>query len=336
MNQPEGFAVRVLPDMHAADAAGLAPWRALLSQAPDACLFHEPEFLAYHPEGRFQFRNLMIAKGGQPIALVPGGLVDGAVFRSPLGASFGGPVLTARLPSTDIAGAIEALQAYARAEGWSALELVPPPMIYRRDHADALGYCLQAAGFSLEARMICHAIPLDGAAPRYEALFRSRARRNTNKLKAADDPRHQTQAGSGELLDLFLVAFDETYARHGVKPTHTPAELADLMRRLPDRFRIVLHRFEGRPVAGLFLMKMSETVENAFYICATSEDAQLNASLAMFAWIIDQLAENGVRRLDLGPSSMPDGSLNRGVCFFKESLGAVGYCRDRWIWNAAS
>jgi lysylphosphatidylglycerol synthetase-like protein (DUF2156 family) len=108
------------------------------------------------------------------------------------------------------------------------------------------------------------------------------------------------------------------------------------MRRLPDRFRIALHRFEGRPVAGLFLMKMSETVENAFYICATSEDAQLNASLAMFAWIIDQLAENGVRRLDLGPSSMPDGSLNRGVCFFKESLGAVGYCRDRWIWNAAS
>jgi hypothetical protein len=82
-------------------------------------------------------------------------------------------------------------------------------------------------------------------------------------------------------------------------------------------------------------MKMSDTVENAFYICATSEDAQLNASLALFAWTIDWLAETGVQTLDLGPSSMPDGSLNRGVCFFKESLGAGGYCRDRWIWKTA-
>jgi hypothetical protein len=335
MNQPDGFAVQVLPDAQVADAAGLASWRALLAQAPAACLFHEPGFLAYHPEGRFPFRNLMITKGGQPIALLPGGLANQTVFRSPLGASFGGPVLAARLPTTDMTGAIEALQAHARTENWSALEFVPPPMIYRRDQADALGFCLQAAGFTLEARMLCHAIPLANTGPRFEALFRSRARRNTSKLRAANDPRHETRSGGSELLDPFLVAFNETYSRHGVEPTHSAAELADLMRRLPDRFRIALHSFEGRPVAGLFLMKMSDTVENAFYICATSEDAQLNASLALFAWTIDWLAESGVRTLDLGPSSMPDGSLNRGVCFFKESLGAVGYCRDRWIWKTA-
>jgi hypothetical protein len=182
--------------------------------------------------------------------------------------------------------------------------------------------------------MLCHAIPLAGTAPRYEGLFRSRARRNTNKLRAVNDPRFETRLGGAELLELFRVAFEETYARHGVAPTHSPAELADLLRRLPDRFKIALQCFEGRPVAALFLMKMSETIENAFYICATSEDGELNASLALFAWTIDRLADEGVAMLDLGPSSMPDGSLNRGVCFFKESLGAIGYCRDRWIWNA--
>jgi hypothetical protein len=336
MNQPEGFAVRVLPDVHSAEASDLAPWRAFLMQAPAACLFHEPDFLAYHPAGRFAFHHLMIAKGTQVLALLSGGFINGAVFRSPLGASFGGPVLAARLPTTDIIGAIEVLQSHARAEGWSALELVPPPAIYRRDNADALGFCLQAAGFVLEGRTICHAIPLGGAAPRFETLFRSRARRNTNKLKAANDSRHETRIGGDELLDAFLVTFNETYARHGVAPTHTAGELAELMRRLPERFRVVVQFFEGRPVAGLFLMKMSEMIENAFYICSTAEDAELNASLAMFAWVIDHQAESGARSLDLGPSSMPDGSLNRGVCFFKESLGAVAYCRDRWTWKAAS
>jgi hypothetical protein len=24
---------------------------------------------------------------------------------------------------------------------------------------------------------------------------------------------------------------------------------------------------------------------------------------------------------------------NKGVAFFKESLGAIGQCRDRWSWN---
>jgi hypothetical protein len=335
MNQPESIAVRTLPDVHAAEAAALAPWRAVLGQAPAAALFHEPEFLAYHPEGKFQFRHLLIAKGGQPLALLPGGMA-GSIFRSPLGASFGGPVLMPRLPTADILAAIEGLQAHAKVENWSAIELVPPPLVYRRDGADALGYCLPAAGFALSARMLCHAIPLAGTAPRYEALFRSRARRNTNKLRSGNDPRFETKLGGSEFLESFLVTFAETYARHGVAPTHSPAELADLLRRLPDRFKIVLQLFEGRPVAGLFLMKMSDTIENAFYICATAEDAEINGSLAMFAWTVDRLADAGVAMLDLGPSSMPDGSLNRGVCFFKESLGAVGYTRDRWVWNAAS
>jgi hypothetical protein len=332
MNQPEGIAVRDLPDVHTAEAAALAPWRAVLGQAPSAGLFHEPEFLAYHPEGKFQFRHLLIAKGGQPLALLPGGL-SGSTFRSPLGASFGGPVLMPRLPTADVTAAIEGLQAHAKSENWSAIELVPPPLIYRRDGADTLGFCLHAAGFALSGRMLCHAIPLAGVAPRYEALFRSRARRNTNKLRAANDARFETKLGGADLLEPFLVTFAETYARHGVAPTHSPAELADLLRRLPERFKIVLQLYEERPVAGLFLMKMSETIENAFYICATSEDAELNASLAMFAWILDRLAADGIAILDLGPSSMPDGSLNRGVCFFKESLGATGYCRDRWVWT---
>jgi hypothetical protein len=103
---------------------------------------------------------------------------------------------------------------------------------------------------------------------------------------------------------------------------------------MPERFRIALARHEGRPVAGLFLMRMNERVENAFYICQTTEDAQLNAGLALFAMVIDRLGDDGKSMLDLGPSSMPDGSLNRGVCFFKEGIGAVGYCRDRWSWSA--
>ncbi|GAB2176167.1 GNAT family N-acetyltransferase [Dongia sp. agr-C8] len=328
MNQQEGYAIHAV-------AAEDPSWRDLLARSPWAGLFHEAAFLAYHPEGRFYWHHLLATNGGKPVALIPGGLAGkggGKVFRSPLGASFGGPVLTARMPASDMLALLQAVQAHAGAEGWTGVELTPPPVVYRGDGSDTLGYALQAAGFALASRMLCSALSLAAKAPRFETLYRSR---NVTKTRAAQRLGIETAFGGQELMSDFATVLDATFQRHGVAPTHTLAELNDLMARMPERFSIALARHEGRPVAGLFLMKMNARVENAFYICQTTEDQSLNAGLALFAATIDRLGDQGVEILDLGPSSMPDGSLNRGVCFFKEGIGAVGYCRDRWIWSAA-
>ena len=327
MNQQDGFAI------HAADTAAPA-WRDVLARSPWACLFHEPAFLAYHPEGRFQWQHLVVTHGGRPVALLPGGIAtqDGrSVFRSPLGASFGGPVLPARMPAADVLALLKAVLDHASAQGWSGVELTPPPpSIYRSDQSDTLGFALQASGFALKSRMLCSALLLGTEVPRFESLYRSR---NVTKTRAALRAGIETVIGGKELLDGFTVVLEATYQRHGVAPTHTLEELTDLMDRMPERFRIALARHEGRPVAGLFLMRMNDRVENAFYICQTTEDAPLNGGLALFATVLDRLGEEGIAILDLGPSSMPDGSLNRGVCFFKEGIGAIGYCRDRWRWS---
>lgn len=328
MNQAEDLAVRAVP---AGEAAEL---RSFLDHAASATLFHEPSFLAYHPEGRFAFHPLAVVRGGRIVAYLPGGIAaqDGRpVFRSPLGASFGGSVLAARTSAADTLALLRCLQDHAQREGWSGIDLTPPPSIYRRDGSDTLGFGLHASGFTLASRMLCAALHLHGTAPRFPSLYRSR---NVTKTRAAQRLGVETTIGGSELLEAFQVVFDATYERHGVAATHSMAELRDLMQRLPDRFQIVLARHQGRPVAGLFLMRMSEAVSNAFYICSSSEDAEINAGLAMFAWVMDHLGDSGTQTLDLGPASMPDGSLNRGVCFFKEGLGAFGYCRDRWVWNA--
>jgi Acetyltransferase (GNAT) domain len=333
MSGASDLSVRPLGD--AGDEIGLVEYQRILAQSPCSCLFHEPSFLAYHPRDRFTFKHLLVLKGKQAVALLTGGMIerDGVrVYRSPLGASFGGPVLAPRLPASDTLALLGALQDYARAEGWAAVELVPPPAIYRRDGSDTLGFCLQASGFGLASRMLCSALILKGAPPRFASLYRSR---NVTKTRAAQRLGIEVVIGGRERLDEFEIVFDATYRRHGVTPTHTIAEIADLMLRLPDRFQIVIARHEERPVAGLFLMHMADAIANAFYICSTSEDTELNAGLAMFAWVIDRLGDAGLATLDLGPSSMDDGSLNRGVCFFKEGLGAIGYCRDRWTWSVA-
>jgi hypothetical protein len=92
-----GVAVRFLQGGIA--GADALRWNRALSKAANVCLFHGLDFLAYHPAGRFDFAHQIAEVEGEPVALLPGGLKaesDRRIFRSPLGASFGGPALAAK------------------------------------------------------------------------------------------------------------------------------------------------------------------------------------------------------------------------------------------------
>jgi Acetyltransferase (GNAT) domain len=339
MTEPSVISIETLADR--ADPSILAGYDMFLSQAGNGALFHERAFLAYHPKDRFAFSHLIVRHGNDIVALFPGGCEernDGVWFRSPLGASFGGPVLKAKTAVKDIRGLLAAVQEYALRKGWRGIELVPPPMIYRSDGSQTLDYGLTLTGFVLSRRFLGYVLPLNGHTggnvmvnDRFAGLFRSR---NVTRTRAARRNGVVAEIGGRELFDEFMRVFDDTYTRHRTAPTHIPAELIDLMTRLPDRFRIAIARRDGIPAAGLFLMLMSASVANSFYICSASEPADNQGGLVAFAHAIDSLTDFGFRFLDLGPSSHDDGTLNTGVAFYKEGLGAVGYCRDHWTWTA--
>jgi hypothetical protein len=225
-----------------------------------------------------------------------------------------------------------AFQTFAAKQGWAGLEIVPPPAIYRADGSDTVDFALAACGFTPAARWLCHAITLIPGTDLFAGLFRGK---NARRARAALKASVQTAIGGIELIDGFRAVFDETYTRHGVKATHSLDEIQDLMRRLPDRFQFAVATHDGAPLGALFIMNMNRGVANAFYICNSAERPELNAGLAMFATTLDHLARQGFQILDLGPSSDDRGQISPGVAYFKESLGAVGYCRDRWVWSAA-
>jgi Acetyltransferase (GNAT) domain len=331
MGNPDALSIRTFVE------GDTEAWRRFLAGSATGCLFHDHDFLAYHPADRFRFAHLVAEQAGQITALLPGGLVerDGSViFRSPLGASFGGPVLGAKARGGEAVELLARLQDFTRARKWDGIDIVPPPSLYRRDSSHVVDFAFPATDFRLVSRLLCHALPLDpllGGEP-FEHLFRGK---NGRRARAALKAGVETTIGGIELIDRFGAVFDETYARHGVTPTHSLDEIRDLFGRLPRRFQFAVAAFEGRPLSGLLLIRMSERVANAFYICNSSDQPELNAGLAMFATTLGALARQGIETLDLGPSSRDDGKISGGVAYFKESLGAVAYCRDRWAWNAA-
>ena len=311
-----------------------AMWENFLAHAPNGTLFHDLRFLRYHPPDRFRFHHLVFRRNGEPVALLPGGLASNAerpMFSSPLGASIGGLAVNGGLRAELAVNLVEALQNYARAQSWLGVEITLPPRCYCLETSGLIEFALFCRGFRLTRRWLCPMLPLTrGGQNSYERTFR---RRQVVYVRAARRKGMVGIEAGVEGLSDFLEVFRGTYERHGVAATHTPEEIHDLLRRLPDRVRINLAMLGGVPVAGLLVFRLSATVANTFYICSSIEHASEHGAAFIIADLIDRLSQTGFRYLDFGPSAS-DQNFNRGVTFFKEGLGAVGQCRDRWHWEA--
>jgi Acetyltransferase (GNAT) domain len=327
MDVKTSHAVRVEP-LGADEGA----WNELLARSTNGTLFHDLRFLRYHPADRFEFHHLVLRRNGKPVALLPGGLSGTPhrpMFCSPLGASVGG-FAVADLDAELALNLVGALQDYARARGWAAVEITLPPACYSLETADLIAFALFCRGFRVTRRWLCPMLRLTaGTQNAYEKIF---LRRQITAVRAA---RHKGVIGveSGlDGLDDFLKVFRDTYARHGVPATHTPDEIRDLLQRLPEQVRIHLAMLGGIPIAGLLVFRVTASVAYTFYICSSTEHAHEHGGAFVIADLIDRLSQAGFCYLDLGPSAH-DQKFNKGVTFFKEGLGAIGQCRDRWLWQ---
>lgn len=277
----------------------------------------------------------MVRRGGKLIAVIPGGLVGPAerpIFASPLGASVGGPAVSASLNTEDLLDLIAALQRFAHSKNWAGIEMVLPPGIYQSAPSDALEFALFFHGFRQVNRWLCPIIPITGDADgRYAQLFRARF---ATRVRAGGKMGIRVERGGLELLQPFTAVFDETYRRHGAKPTHDTTEIADLLRRLPDRVQLYVALADDVPVAGLFVLLLNPRIAYSFYICTSTAHAREPGGVVVFASAIDSLGAAGYRWLDLGPTAKL-GNFDAGITQFKEGLGGIGHCRDKWSWSIA-
>ena len=315
------------------EKGGEAEWTAFLAATDCGTLFHDLRFLAYHPPGRHRFAHLVARRGGKLIAVMPGGLVGAAerpIFTSPLGASLGGPAVAPDLKTEEMLDLTEALQRYVRDASWAGIEMVLPSSIHYGKPSDTLNFALSFHGFEVMNRWLCQAIPIEpDVDERYRHLFRAT---QANRVRVGLRMGMRTAQGGSDLLEPFLAVFDDTYRRHEAKPTHDHAEIADLLQRLPDRVQIHLTFLGDVPIAGLLVFLVNARVAYTFYICRNNAYLREPGSVVAFASLIDSLGASGHRWLDLGPSSRL-GNFAQGITLFKEGLGGVGHCRDRWRWS---
>ena len=145
-----------------------AAWSRFLASSGNGTLFHSHDFLDYHPPGRFAWRHPIFGNPDEPFAVLPGAVqVDtdgGATYRSPSGATLGGPVVRRQLGFFQTLELVQTLIAYGRDAGWKSIALGTVPPIYWAAPDDSLEFALRDAGFVPTPQLMFY-VPLRGVGP---------------------------------------------------------------------------------------------------------------------------------------------------------------------------
>ena len=312
-----------------------AEWKEFLADSNNGTLFHDLDFLEYHPAERFDTHHLMFRHNGNLIALMPAAIVsepDGRRFlKSPYGASVGGMVLPHGIGVAATLDLVAQLQSYVLRLGLDGIEMRIGPGVYLRRPNYFLDFSLMAKGFRLVKRWLLHIVPMERPRPDLFSEIFSKSKRYDVRanLKKGLKPR---EVGPDKVDDFYNLLI-ETQSRHGTLPTHEKHEIIDLFDRVPGRVRLFLCCQGNAEIAGVLVFILNQMVAYTFYICSRYEHRSLCGPAVLIAHILEILAEEGVKYLDLGPSSFDDLSLNTDVAFFKEGVGGQGFCRDTWRWQ---
>lgn len=302
-------------------------WDNFVNCSNNGTMFHKISFLDYHPEGRFQFHNLMFYRGDELIALLPGGLKENdTIFWSPVGASYGSFV-TKDIPFSLALEIVDSFMDYCRNNEIKEAFLIPPPLVYSINISQHLEYAMLYRKFDFELHYISHAIDLKYGND-FLAYFDKTARKTIHKILRENKIRIE-ESQDYESFNRILLA---NKAKHNAKPTHTLEDMLKLKELLPDNLRLYLVYYGNEPIAGSLLFLTNKKVVLCFYNMLLYEYEHLKPVYLIMYETVRWAVANGYEWVDIGVSQDTKAedpmtpSLN--LIYFKERFYAKGILRS--------
>lgn len=307
-------------------------WTDFVLRSNSGTVFHLPDFLDYHPEGRFRNHHLIFENKSGIVSVIPGALTereDGVWFRSYPGASYGGLLFNDSLGLSKIERIVDELMLYCSSQGFRGIEMTSPPAIYYRRPNNYLEFSLVKRGFKYRKRELTAVIDLSRLGEELNLGFRSSALRGVRKAVKSG-----VEVEENSDFSLFYHVLESNLQqRHGVKPTHSLEELEKLRKLLgKDRIRQFIAVKDGEVLAGMVMFHCNPRVTLAFYISHDQEHQALRPVNLVYMEVIKWAKQMGYHYMDLGTFTL-NMEVNHGLCRFKESFSARGNFRNTMYGN---
>jgi len=314
-------------------------WDNIIEKSINGTIFHSRKFINYHPKDRFEDDSLIIKNKGKVIALFPAArFVKGndIILKSHPGTSYGGPVLLNNIGIKRSFELVEAIEEYAKLNGYSSIEFRICPKIFHKFPCDELDFAFLHNDFIREDEELstCYYLPEYKTTNPKELILKfdnksvGKARQGINKGIKNNFEMKELRVNDYSLFYDLLV---NNLMKHKTQPVHTLFELELLKKTLGNNIKINTVFFEGNLLGGFLLMSINSMGWHIFYSAMDYKFANLRPMNFLLFKTIEQLANDNQKYLNFGISTEDGGRvINWDLFQFKESFNGMGILRTYW------
>ncbi|MBI3260055.1 MAG: GNAT family N-acetyltransferase [Ignavibacteriae bacterium] len=305
-------------------------WDIFVRNSNNGTIFHTQQFLSYHPNARFQFHHLLFYDDKKLIAVLPAALREnGTSLESPIGASYGGIVLSP-MHYKQHEGIVDALVSYAKQAGFAKIFLTPAPFFYQIKQMQNIDYALAFKGFDYDRHYISHIIE-HGTSEEYFSSFNATARNSVRQFHKNTDTSIEITTEQTAYEEIYPILV-ENKTRHNAHPTHTLVEMLRLQELFPESIKLFIARVSGKAIAASWVIGCNSKVTLCFYNMMLYEFEHLHPMYALMNEIVGWSVRRGSSFVDIGVSQDTKNenpmTPSYSLIDFKEKFGAVGMLRS--------
>jgi hypothetical protein len=292
-------------------------WDRFVESSNNGTIFHLQNFMDYHDEGKFDFHHLIFEKDSNIFAVLPGQLKDG-VFKSPMGASFGGFV-TKDISYDTAAEIVEKFMEHAERNSFKEIYLTPPLAVYYDIMTQNIEYALLHREFDYHVHLYSSVVDLKRT---YDLQHYDKKARNAVKKAVKSGLTVEIEND----FDTFYPILLENKMKFNLAPTHTLDELKRIDELLPGKLKLFLARYEGKVIGGSLIFICNNKTLIDFYIAQDYSYQKFRPINLVLSEIIKWGHENGFEYFDIGvnqdTASTNPMDLNQPLVAFKYRMGA--------------
>lgn len=288
-------------------------WDIFIDKSKNGTFLHKIDYLHYHLD-RFIDCSLIIRKGNRIAALMPGN-IEGDVFFSHKGLTYGGLLILPDTKIKDVFLYFNLINQYLKEEkNINKVVYKSIPYIYSDIPSQEDEYALFRLNTSLISSGIASVINLNKKIPYTSLRKRSIKKAREYNLEIKADHSYE------DFWDNLTANLQRT---HNAAPVHTLSEIKKLKKLFPDNIKLFSAYLEDACLAGAVIY-ITKNVAHVQYISASEYGKEISALDFLFDYLINQVFKD-MEYFDFGTSVEEKGHyLNEGLIFQKQGFGARG------------
>jgi hypothetical protein len=292
-------------------------------------IFHERNFLSYHPKGRFEDASIAFFSKERIVGVLPAAKQlkeDGKVNAvSHPGSTAGGLVYHKRLGLRDVIVMLDEAIKHYLTLGYDSLELRLAEPLFSHPSDGELTFLLWHRGFRLATREISSCVYLQSD-NEWIKFGRKKNMNDIRRLKKSGVVVNMVE----DPTIIYPLIENNLDTRYQKKPTHSLAELTALKRKYPERINFWIAILNDKPVATVVAFVVNANGVHDFYIAQDYEYSKMQVMPLLFYEMFAYYKKKGLQWFNFGISSR--GNLIKwGILEFKEHIGGRATHREVWV-----